>query len=127
MHVNSTSRVIYKNFPHLHPKYKVNASHSEVKATFEYLNAAVTSHVPAGVTHGYFVEVNHEGGRLVFLEKGKKTAPGGEKTILVPVTTIDKFCDERHIPVVDVLKIDAEGGDIAGEEIFFLPLTPPHC
>jgi hypothetical protein len=26
--------------------------------------------VPAGVTHGYFTEVNHEGGRLVMLKKG---------------------------------------------------------
>lgn len=112
LHVNSTSRVVYKNFPHLHPDYVVNRSNTEVKATFEYINAAVTSEVPVGVTHGYFVEVDHEGGRLVFLNN--KAAKPEKGTILVPVTTIDKFCEERNLAVVDVIKIDAEGSDIAG-------------
>ena len=35
-------------------------------------------------------------------------------TILVPVTTVDKFCEERNIPEVDIIKVDAEGNDIAG-------------
>lgn len=123
LHVNSTSRVVYKKFPHLHPSYKVNKKHTLVKATFEYINAAVTSHVPAGVTHGFFVEVDHEGGRLVLLEKGDKApqTKSGEKTILVPVTTIDKFCEERGLQVVDVLKIDAEGADISGTSFPSIP------
>ena len=39
-------------------------------------------------------------------------------TILVPVTTIDKFCDERKIQEVDIIKVDAEGNDIAGLLIY---------
>ena len=112
MHVNSTKRVVYKNFPHLRPDYDVNKLNSEVKATFYYINAAVTSEVPEGVTHGYFREVNHEGGKLEFLDDKNSRPEKG--TILIPVTTVDKFCEERNIAVVDVLKIDAEGGDIAG-------------
>ena len=36
-------------------------------------------------------------------------------TIQVPVTTVDKFCEERNIPEVDIIKVDAEGNDIAGK------------
>ena len=48
-------------------------------------------------------------------------------TILVPVTTIDKFCDERKIQEVDIIKVDAEGNDIAGLLIYCMCLYMYVC
>jgi hypothetical protein len=59
--------------------------------------------------YGYFQVVTHESGRLVKMKAGHKV-PEGYK--LVNLTTIDSFCTQNNIKIVDILKIDAEGGDV---------------
>lgn len=50
--------------------------------------------------------------QMVSNDRSKNTQRPPRKSILVPVTTIDKFCEERNLQTVDIIKIDAKGGDI---------------
>ena len=107
-HVKNQRLTIYKAFPFLHP----NASgktlrSSNTRPKWEYVHAAVTSaEIKGNATVGYFEQYGHEGSRLV---AGHSTF---NHAILVPIITIDEFCQQRKIPIVDILKIDAEGSDI---------------
>ena len=54
-----------------------------------------------------FLSSSNEGGRLV------KVKDENAKYNTIPVSAIDKFVEENNIDRVDVIKIDAERGDIA--------------
>jgi len=47
-----------------------------------------------------------------FLEIGKDGWGSIDHTTSVPVTTIDKFCEEQNIKRIDVLKIDTQGFEL---------------
>lgn len=114
-HANDTRNTAYRYFPYLNPETPIDIQNTHVKATWEYFHTAVTDKVVSEdgkkLKFGYFSKVLHEGGKLV-----KVTSASNTYTpllhILVPITTVDTFCDERNIQVVDVLKIDAEGSDV---------------
>lgn len=105
-HVLNQRRIIYGTFPILNPSTPVG-TFSRVKASWEYIHAALTENVPTDPAKrkGYFVVDKAELGALVF--KPTKKVP----TIEVPITTVDVFAAERHISEISFIKIDAEGGD----------------
>jgi FkbM family methyltransferase len=72
----------------------------------EVIPKAVSDHVgeAAFVVHGQAGEVNMDGVNRLAVDGVGET---------VPVTTLDAFCAERDLGVVDVVKIDAEGHDLA--------------
>ena len=129
-HVHNTRRVVYEAFPFLHPNHTGGQSSSSlIHQRYEYINAAVTDTVPSATTMGFFKQTVDEGGKLVLLQQ--QTTNGTDSTnstegthhsnsptprdseIVIPVTTIDRFTEERGLAVVDILKIDAEGADQA--------------
>ena len=106
-----TAQVIPRKYPHLTPEYKPDPAFTRTKATWMFHNLAVTDKVDPANPFGYFTETHLENGHLVKLAAtadGK--VPEGYK--LVKLTTIDSFCAAHNISRVDVLKIDAEGGDL---------------
>lgn len=110
-HVENQRATIYRAFPHLNPETPLPSSSgkgvvSGVKSTWEYIHAAVTSHVDSPDQKGYFRLSTEEGGALITNTQNK---PDDAEEI--PVTTVDMFCDQRGITSVDILKIDAEGSD----------------
>lgn len=131
-HAVNTRRVVYQRFPHLRPNTTQHTHAAQVTApypasfvrpTFEYLNAALTATVPSDTTMGFFSKKNDESGRLTLVpppSNNNTSATNGTAAALapragelvIPVTTIDRFCARRGLRVVDVLKVDAEGGDI---------------
>ena len=113
-HFNDTTNTVKRYFPYLNPENPIDIDKTEVNATWEYFHAAMTDKVVSDdgkkLKFGYFAKVLHEGGKLEkVVSDSDKTIPEGQ--ILVPITNVDTFCEERNIQVVDVLKIDAEGGD----------------
>ena len=77
---------------------------------WSYNHMAVTPPLAGNPTEGYFEQTGHEGSHFV-PGKPPPHVVNNLKTpvILVPVTTIDKFCEERNITKVDVFKMDVEG------------------
>lgn len=106
-HFEEVSGTIRRHFPHLTPTTTpIDKSLTSVKSTHEYIHAAMTDTIPTGVKFGYFKIDKTETGKLI---KNQTTAQNG--TDLVPLLTVDSFCQERKIRNVGVLKIDAEGSD----------------
>lgn len=108
-HVTNQRRIIYESFPQLHPNASYDADVSQAKATWEYVHAAVTDNKLAAKRQAYFRVHKQELGELVF-EIPEKS----ENTYLpVQVLSVDKFCWERGLSTVDILKVDTEGHDAA--------------
>ncbi len=72
----------------------------------EIVPKAVSDHVgeAAFVVHGQAGEVNMDGVNRLSVDGLGET---------VPVTTLDAFCAERDLEAIDIVKIDAEGHDLA--------------
>jgi FkbM family methyltransferase len=79
--------------------------------TWVYNHYAVTDSFNKSSPYGYFEVVAHETGKLIkeVKEEQKKNGRGYN---LIALTTIDDYCSEHNISRVDVLKVDAEGGDL---------------
>jgi hypothetical protein len=128
-HVRNQRRTIYYHWPHLHPDFTFRGSDGkegdaqnkllqQTKSSWVYFHAAFTGpKIPEGVTHGYFEQRASEGGKLVPLTHNTSggsdgSSRAGSGTMLVPLFTVDTFCEKNNITILDVLKIDAEGHDV---------------
>ena len=130
-HVTNQRRTIYYHWPHLHPDFKFRGSDGkegdaqnnllqQTKSSWVYFHSAFTGpKIPEGITHGYFEQRASEGGKLVPLTQmsggggvGGGSSRAGTGAMLVPLFTVDTFCEKNNITVLDVLKIDAEGHDV---------------
>ena len=127
-HARNTRRVVYQRFPHLRPnetrKHAATTAPfpaSFVRPTFEYVNAALTASVPSDTTMGFFSKKNDESGKLTLVPppaasgagNGNGSAANGTVALapragelVIPVTTVDRFCAGRGLHVVDVLKVE---------------------
>ena len=90
-----------------------------------YVCKKVCEYIYALQTFGVTSNADHYVCMYVCMYVGAAQPKAG--TILVPVTTIDKFCDERKIQEVDIIKVDAEGNDIAGLLIYCMCLYMYVC
>jgi hypothetical protein len=93
-HVQEQRTTIYSHFPNLNPNATQGSGkdmQSSVKSSFEYIHAAMTDNVDSADEKGYFKLATDEGGSLVRAVNG--TVPEG--VALVPIKTIDRFCEER--------------------------------
>jgi FkbM family methyltransferase len=111
-HVETQRASIYRHFPHLKPSVVLPADAgsdllSGVQSSFEYEHAAVLDKIEFPGQTVTFSLRNDEGGQILSPQDQGEIA--GEA---VPVTTIDEYCREKKISVVDFIKIDAEGFDI---------------
>lgn len=106
-HITNQRYTIYKEFPFLKPKSKSKHIQTSTRPRWEFIHAAVTGpHTKGNNTVGYFEQRGDEGSMLIM-------GPDSEnKAVEVPLTTIDDFCDQRKIHIVDVIKVDAERSDI---------------
>ena len=83
------------------------------RARWEYINAAIIGDREMHNKLGYFQQLGHEGSRFDGFKAPHPLSHYANQTIPVPVMTIDGFCEDRGIDVVDVLKLDIEGNELA--------------
>lgn len=107
-HVTNQRKIIYSNFPQVQPNRPYPPEYSLANAQWEYIHAAVSDAATAAKGKGYFVVDKQELGELV-LEIPKRSK---YSYLPVELTSVDKFCEERRLDHVDVLKVDTEGNDI---------------
>jgi FkbM family methyltransferase len=75
-------------------------------------NSSTWQYSHAAVVGSRFENEEHVTFSAFDKSEGGKVLPGKNRDgVIVPATTVDKFCDENNIDKVDVLKIDAEGHD----------------
>ncbi len=57
---------------------------------------------------GYSEQLGHEGSKLVH----SSNVANFPSAILVPLVTVDDFCESRNLHTVDVVKLDTEGSEL---------------
>eukprot|EP01041_Mallomonas_annulata_P012392 gene12392-26070_t len=119
LHATNIKNIINQAFPHLSSSKLINnkminnTSIDFNDAKWEYIHSAIVGPELQHKDTGYFSQLGHEGSSFIGINppKDTNTNTNTHSILPVPIITIDKFCRQRRLSRVDVIKLDIEGGE----------------